>query len=55
MSNRKNKKLIEEVFEDCASAHECTGLFQRIVLDPEEIRTFHKMFNELDGMDSIDE
>ena len=39
--------MIEDVFEKTASANECTGLFQRIHLDPEEIKTFHKMYNEL--------
>lgn len=47
--------MIEDVFEKSASANECTGLFQRIHLDPEEIKTFHKMYNELDGEDSIKE
>ncbi|MBD5631654.1 MAG: hypothetical protein HDP34_00265 [Clostridia bacterium] len=46
MSKRKNHQLMDEVFEDCASAHECTGLLQKISLDPDEVRKFHKMFNE---------
>lgn len=48
MSKRKNKKMIEDVFEKTASANECTGLFQRIHLDPEEVKTFHRMYNELE-------
>lgn len=48
MSKHKKTKMIEDVFEKTASANECTGLFQRIHLDPEEIKTFHKMYNELD-------
>lgn len=55
MSNKKDRKLINEIFDNCASANECTGLFQRIHLDPEEIRLFHEMYNNLDGKDSIDD
>lgn len=51
MSKRKQNKMIEDVFEQCASANECTGLFQRILLDPKEVETFHKMYNEIDGED----
>lgn len=43
-----SKKIIEEVYENCASANDCTGMFQRIHLDPEEVALFHKMYNELD-------
>lgn len=52
MSKKKSKKRIHELMDSCASANECTGLFQKVALDPEEIATFHKMFNELDGHDS---
>lgn len=55
MSNKKDFKLKKEVFDNCASANECTGLFQRIALDPEEVALFHKMYNELDGKKSIDD
>ena len=41
-------KIIQEVFDKCASANEVTGMFQRIHIDPEEIALFHKMYNELD-------
>lgn len=54
MSNRKHNKMIEDVYERCASANECTGLFQRVALDPEEVALFHKMYNELDGHNSIE-
>ena len=54
MSNKKKPELIDEVFDNCASANECTGLFQRMHLDPKEVALFHKMYNELDGKDSID-
>jgi len=55
MSNKKEYKLIKEVFEKGVSANECTGLFQRIALDPEEVALFHKMYNETDGKKSIDD
>ena len=54
MSKRKKKKLIEEVFEHCASANECTGLLQKVSLDPDEVEKFHKMYNNIDGHNSID-
>ena len=54
MSKRKSKQLIEELMDDCVSANECTGLFQKVALDPEEVATFHKMFNELDGHTSTE-
>lgn len=46
MSERKNKKLIQELMDDCASANECTGLIQKVSLDPEEVKKFHKMYTE---------
>lgn len=54
MSKRKSKKQIEELMDSCVSANECTGLFQKVSLDPDEVAKFHKMFNELDGHDSIE-
>lgn len=54
MSKRKKKKRIHELMDDCASANECTGLLQKVDLDPEEVATFHKMYNELDGHTSTD-
>ena len=46
--------MIEEIYEKCASAHECTGIFQRVMLDPDEVKKFHEMYNEIDGKDSTD-
>lgn len=54
MSKRKHYKLMEDVFDKCASANECTGLFQKVSLDPEEVKKFHEMYNSIDGKDSID-
>ena len=53
MSKRKNNKMIKDIYEECASANECTGLFQKVSLDPEEVKKFHKMYNAIDGEDSI--
>ncbi len=47
MSNRKDLKLLGEVFDECASANECTGIFQRIILDPAEVRKFHEEYNDI--------
>ncbi len=52
MSKRKEFNLIKEVFKECASVNECTGLSQRIALDPDEVAMFHKMYNETDGKSS---
>ncbi len=54
MSKRKHNKMIEDVFEQCVSANECTGLFQKVALDPDEVRTFPRMYNDIDDADSIE-
>ncbi len=54
MSKRKRNKIIEDVYENCVSANECTGAFQVVKLDPEEVKKFHEMYNGIDGKDSID-
>ena len=54
MSKRTHNKLIEELLGECASANECTGLFQKVSLDPDEVKKFHEMYNKIDGKDSID-
>ncbi len=54
MSKRKQNKMIEDIFEKCVSANECTGLFQKVALDPDEVKKFHEMYNNIDGKDSID-
>lgn len=46
MSKRKQNKMIEDIYEKCACANECTGLFQRVALDPDEIKKFHELYNE---------
>ncbi len=52
MKKRNKAKLIEELFDDAVSANECTGLYQKVSLDPEEVALFHKMYNDLDGHSS---
>lgn len=54
MSKRKQNKMIEDIFEKCVSANECTGLFQKVLLDPDEVKKFHEMYNKIDGKDSIE-
>ena len=54
MSKKKNRQLIDELMDDCASANECTGLFQKVALDPDEVAKFHKMYNGIDGHTSTD-
>ena len=54
MSKIRHNKMIEDVFERCASANECTGLFQKVSLDPDEVKKFHEMYNNIDGKNSTD-
>ena len=42
----RTNKLKDEVFSGCASANECTGLYQKVSLDPDEIAKFHAEFTE---------
>ncbi len=46
--------MIEDIFEKCVSANECTGLFQKVALDPDEVKKFHEMYNNIDGKNSIE-
>lgn len=48
MAKRRTKKLIEDIFEGTASANECTGLYQHVSLDREELAKFHRQFIEED-------
>ena len=48
MAKRRPKKMIEDIFEGTASANECTGLYQKVSLDIDEIAKFHKQFIEDD-------
>lgn len=45
MSKKKSKKIIEDVYENSASANDCTGAFQVVHLDPEEVKKIHEKFN----------
>ena len=49
MAKRRPNKLIDDIFEECASANECTGLYQKVSLDTDEIAKFHKQFIEEEG------
>lgn len=49
MSKKKSRKLIKELMDDCASANECTGLYQKVSLDPDEVAEFHRQFNKDGG------
>ena len=51
MSKRKSKKIIEDVYENCVSANDCTGAFQKVSLDPDEVKKFHELFNGIEKKD----
>ncbi len=38
--------MIKDIFEGTASANECTGLYQKVSLDTDEIAKFHKEYIE---------
>lgn len=48
MAKRRTNKLIHDLFEEVASANECTGLYQKVSLDTDEIAKFHKQYIEED-------
>lgn len=46
MAKRRTSKMIHDIFDGCACANECTGLYQKVSLDTDEIAKFHKQFTE---------
>ena len=46
MAKRRVNKLIDDLYEEVASANECTGLYQNVSLDTKEIAKFHKQYIE---------
>lgn len=48
---KHSKKFIDELFKDCASANECTGLYQKVSLDPDEVAKFHSEYIEEEEKD----
>ena len=44
MAKRRTKNLINNLYDECVCANECTGLYQKVSLDPEEVAKFHKQF-----------
>lgn len=48
MAKRRTSKLIKDIFDGTASANECTGLYQKVSLDTDEIAEFHKEYIEED-------
>ncbi|MDE7305947.1 MAG: hypothetical protein K2N33_01010 [Clostridia bacterium] len=48
MAKRRTKKMIEDIFEGTACANECTGLYQKVSLDTDEVEEFHRKFTEDD-------
>ncbi|MDE5721123.1 MAG: hypothetical protein K2I30_00065 [Clostridia bacterium] len=46
MAKRRTSKMIKDIFEGTASANECTGLYQKVSLDTDEIAKFHKEYIE---------
>lgn len=40
--------MIEDLYEGTACANDCTGLYQKVSLDTDEIAKFHKQYIEED-------
>lgn len=38
--------MIGDIYDDCVCANECTGLYQKVSLDTDEIAKFHKQYTE---------
>lgn len=36
--------MIKDLYEGTASANDCTGLYQKVSLDTDEIAKFHKQY-----------
>ena len=46
MGKRRTRKMIEDMMDAVACANECTGLYQKVSLDTDEIAKFHKEYIE---------
>lgn len=40
--------MIEDLYDGTACANDCTGLYQKVSLDTDEIAKFHKQYIEED-------
>lgn len=38
--------MIKEIYAGTVSAAECTGLLQKISVDPEDVKKYHKEYTE---------
>jgi hypothetical protein len=43
---KKSKNLDDDLLDECASVHECTGALQRLTPSNEELKKFHRQFNK---------
>jgi hypothetical protein len=46
MSKKNTKKVIYKVYDSCVSSSDCTGLLQKVDIDEEELKRYHKEFNK---------
>lgn len=44
MGKRRTKNMIADIYDECVCANECTGLYQKVSLDTEEIAKFHRQY-----------
>ena len=46
MAKKNSEKMIKEIYEGTVSAAECTGLLQKISVDPADVKKYHKEYTE---------
>ena len=51
MGKRRTKNIIGDIYDECVCANECTGLYQKVSLDKEEIAKFHRQFTGEEKLD----
>jgi hypothetical protein len=44
MGKKNSKKMIKEIYDCSVCACDCTGLLQKISVDPEEVERFHREY-----------
>ena len=44
MGKRRTRNIIGDIYDECVCANECTGLYQKVSLDTEEIAKFHSHY-----------
>ena len=46
MAKRRTKNMINDIYDGTVCANDCTGLYQKVSLDTDEIAEFHREYTE---------